>query len=212
MKKLKKLSAILLAFVMILAFAACGKSNYIGTWSLTMDLSAAMKEEMGSEFADFNAPFVFTVYLDLNKDGSCKIYVDEKEAEKDVEPFINALAEFYIESWYTAMEAQGIDRATAQSSLEAQFGMPVKDFALQAGKESVDIGEVTSSITSESVYEIKNGKFFMGSDKIDATIFDSITIDGDKMTLDLAPDAAASPLLDETLPGFYYPLELTRVK
>ena len=72
-----------------------------------MDLSAAMKEEMGSEFADFNAPFAFMVYLDLNKDGSCKIYIDEKESEKNVESYVEALAEYYTEHWYAAMEAQG---------------------------------------------------------------------------------------------------------
>lgn len=84
MKKLKKISALLLVFVLVLAFAACGKSDMsaVGTWSVKMDLSAAMKEELGSEFSDFDAPFSFTVYLDFNEDGSYKMYVDEKRPKK----------------------------------------------------------------------------------------------------------------------------------
>ncbi len=214
MKKLKKLAAVMLAFVMVLAFAACGKSdpNAVGTWSLKMDLSAAMKEEMGSEFADFNAPFVFTVYLDLNKDGSYKMYVDEKETEKDLETFMDALADYFTEYLYSMMEAQGVDRATAQTTLEAQVGMPVKDYALQTIKESINITELTSSMVQEGVYEVKDGKFFMGQNKVDKNVYDLITIDGDKMTLNAAEDATASPFFNGTIPGLSYPFELTKVK
>ena len=213
MKKLKQLSAILLAFVMVLSFAACGasKQNAVGTWSLTMDLSAAMKEEMGSEFSDFNAPFVFKVYLDLNKDGSYKMYVDEKETEESMTPFMEAFADYFIEYLYTAMEAQGVDRASAQTALEAQFGMPVKDYALQSLKESIDISALTESITAEGVYEIKDGKFYMGESSINKSVYDLVTIDGDKMILSQAADAVASPLLDESIPGLSYPFTLTKV-
>lgn len=213
MKKLKKLSAVLLALAMVLAFAACGKSdlNVTGTWSMKLDLSAAMKEEMGSEFSDFDAPFVFTVYLELNKNGSYKMYVDEKETEKDMEAFMDALADYFTEYLYSAMESQGIDRATAQATLEAQVGMPVKDYALQTIKESINVAELTASIVQEGVYEVKDGKFFMGVDKVDKQIYDLITVDGDKMTLNSAADAAASPFFNGTIPGISYPFELTRV-
>ena len=214
MKKMKKMSAILLAFVMILAFAACGKPglDVVGTWSIKLDLSAAMKEELGSEFSDFNAPFAFTVYLDLKKDNSYKMYVDEKEAEKDMETFISALAEYFTEYLYSVMEAQGVDRATAQAALEAQVGMSVKDYALQTIKESIDVSELTSSMVQEGVYEVKDGKFYMGLDKVDKTVYDLITVDGDKMTLNAAADASASPFFNGTIPGLSYPFELTKVK
>lgn len=214
MKKLKKLSAILLAFVMVLAFAACGKSelNAVGTWSVKLDLSAAMKDELGSEFSDFNAPFAFTIYLDLNKDGSYKMFVDEKETEKDMNTFMEALADYFVDYLYTAMEAQGIDRAAAQTALEQQFGMSVRDYALQMLKESMDITELTDSMVQEGVYEIKDNKFYMGLDKIDKTVYDLITIKEDTLTLNAAADAAASPFFNGTIPGISYPFELTRVK
>lgn len=235
MKKLKRLTAMLLAFVMILSFAACGKdpnaantqkesdsstadtqkksnSSAVGTWSMKLDLSAAMKEEMGSEFAAFDAPFVFTVYLDLNKDGSYKMYVDEKETERDMETFMDSLADFFTEYLYSAMEAQGIDRATAQATLEAQVDMSIKDYALQAIKESIDIDDLTSSMVQEGVYKVNDGKLFMGSDRVDKKIYDLIAIDGDKMTLNAAADADASPFFNGTIPGISYPFELTRVK
>lgn len=214
MKKLKKITVLLLACVVVLSLAACGKSdaNAVGTWSMKMDLSAAMKEEMGSEFADFDAPFVFTLYLDLNKDGSYKMYVDEKETERDMETFMDALADFFTEYLYAAMEAQGVDRATAQAGLEAQVGMPVRDYAFQSIKDSIDITELTKSMVQEGVYEVKGGKLFMGLDKTSKNIYDFITIKGDKMTLDEAKDAAASPFFNGTIPGLSYPFELTRVK
>lgn len=214
MKKLKKLSAILLVFVMVLAFSACGKStlNATGTWSVKLDLSAAMKEELGSEFSDFDAPFAFTVYLDLNKDGSYKMYVDEKETEKDMDTFIEAMGDYFVNYLYTAMEAQGIDRTTAQTLLEQQFGMSVRDYAIQMLKESVDITEMTNSMVQEGVYEVKGNKFYMGLDKIDKTVFDLITIDGDTLTLNVADDAAASPFFNGSIQGLSYPFELTRVK
>lgn len=214
MKKLKKISAKLLVFVMVLAFAACGKPkpNAVGTWSMKLDLSTAMKEELGSEFSDFNAPFAFTVYLDLNEDSSYKMYVDEKETEKDVETFISAMAEYFIEYLYSLMEAQGVDRATAQTAMDARFGMPVKDFALQSIKESMDISDLTNSMVQEGIYEVKDGRFFMGPDKINKKIYDLITIDGDKMTLNAAEDAAASPFFNGMIHGLSFPFELTRIK
>lgn len=214
MKKLKKISAILLAIVMVLAFAACGDSepNATGTWSIKLDLSAAMKEELGSEFSDFDAPFAFKVYLDLNKDGSYKMYVDEKETEKDMNTFIEAMADYFVEYLYTAMESQGIDRTTAQTALEQQFGMSVKDYALKTLKESIDITELTDSMVQEGVYEVKGNKFYMGLDKIDKTVYDLITIDGDTLTLNAAEDAAASPFFNGSIQGLTYPFELTRVK
>lgn len=214
MKKLKKLSAILLTFAMVLAFAACGGPNVnaVGTWTMKMDLSLAMKEELGDEFAGFDAPFAFTLYLDLNKDGSYKMYVDEKETERDMDTFMSALAEFFTEYLYTAMEGQGVDRATAQSLLEQQLGGSVKDYALQTIKESIDISELTESMVQEGVYEVKDGKFYMAERKIDKNVYDLITIEGDKMTLNSASDAAASPFFNDTIPGLSYPFELTRVK
>lgn len=214
MKKLKKISALLLVFVLVLAFAACGKSDMsaVGTWSVKMDLSAAMKEELGSEFSDFDAPFSFTVYLDFNEDGSYKMYVDEKETEEDMNVFMTALADFFTEYLYTLVAAEGVDRATAQAALEAQFGMSVNDYALKTIKESIDMSALAESLVQEGVYEIKGGKLYMGIDKIDKRIYDLITIEGDKMTLDAAKDAAASPMLNESIPGLSHPFELTKVK
>lgn len=214
MKKLRKLSALMLAFVMVLSFAACGKSesNAVGTWSIKLDLSTAMKEELGSDFANFNAVFGFTVYLDLDKDGGFIMYIDEQETKKDMEAFMGSLADYFVEYLYTAMESQGTDRATAQTLLESQFGMPVKDYAVKMLNDSVDISEMTASMTQKGVYEIKNGKIFMGVDKVDKRVFDLITIDGDKMTIDEAPDAESSAFMDETIPGLSFPLVLTRVK
>lgn len=222
MKKLKRLTAMLLAFVMVLAFAACGKpdsnaagksdSNAVGTWSMKMDLSQALKEEMGAEFADFDAPFSFTVYLDLNKKGTYKMYLDEAETQKDMDRFMDALADFFTEYLYTVFESNGVDRATAQATLEEQFGMPVNEYARQSMKESIDLTELTKSVTQEGVYEIKDDKFYMGLDKIDKQVYDLITIEGNTMTLDQASDAAASPFLDESIPGLSYPFVLTKVK
>lgn len=214
MKKLKKIAALLLACSLVLAFAACGKSgpDATGTWSLKMDLSQAMKEELGSEFAGFEAPFVFTIYLDLNKDGSYKMYVDEKETEQDMDTFMSAFADFFTEYLYSAMEAQGVDRTTAQTALEAQFGMSVKDYAFQTIKESMDIASLTESLVQEGVYEVKGGKLYMGETKINKQVYDLVTIEGDKMTLNLATDAAASPFMNESIPGVSYPFELTKIK
>ena len=210
---MKKISAILLAIVMVLTFAACGKSeaNAVGTWSMKLDLSAAMKDELGSEFSDVNAPFAFTVYFDLNKDGTYKMYVDEKETQQDMEVFIEAMTDYFIEYLYDAMEAQGIDRATAQTVLEQQFEMSVKDYALQTLKDSMDITELTNSMVQEGVYEIKGNKFYMGLDKIDKKVYDLITIEGNTLTLNVAEDAAASPFFNGTVPGLSYPFVLTKV-
>lgn len=214
MKKTRKISVILLALVMVLSFAACGKSdtNAVGTWTMKMDLSAAMKKEMGSEFANFNAPFVFTLYLDLNENGSCKMYIDEKETEKDIETYIVALADFSTEYLYSVKEAEGIDRTTTQAAIEEQFGMPVYDYELQTIRECINITELTSSMVRECVYEVKGGKFYTGSDKVNKKVYDLITIDGDKMTLNSAKDADASPFFNKTIPGLSYPFVLTRVK
>lgn len=219
MHKTKKITAMLAFFMvfsfgMVLSLTACGKSglNAVGKWSMKLDLSDAMKEEMGSEFAAFDTPYAFTLYLELNKDGSYKIGLDEKEAEKDMATYMDALSDFFTEHIYSAMEAQGVDRETAQTALEAQVGMSLKDYALQAIRESIDIDDVISSIEHQGIYKINDGKLFLGGDKVDENIYDLITIDGDKMTLNAAADASASAFLNGTIPGLSFPFELTRVK
>ncbi len=213
MKKTSKLVALLLVLAMVLSLTACGNpaKNLYGTWSSEFDLSEALAQEMGDEFADFDAPFAFTIYFDFNEDGTCKMYVDQDEFSADMTTWIDELVAYAVDMMYDTFEQQGVDKDTADSLLQEQFGMSIDEYMKSMIAESIDLESMAADFETTGVYEVKGNKLYIAEDEIDKNSYDIFSIEGDVLTIDMAEGAEASDVFSD-IEGINYPFTFTRVQ
>lgn len=213
MKKTSKLVALLLVFAMVLSMTACGNAakNLYGTWSMEYDLTEALAQELGDEFADFDAPFAFTIYMDFNEDGTCKMYMDQDEFSADMTAWIDELVVYTVDMLYATFEEQGIDKATADSVLGEQFGMAVEEYMKTEIEESMDLESMVDDFEKTGVYEVKGNKLYIAEDQIDKNSYDIFSVEGDVLTIDVAEGAEDSDVFSD-IEGIDYPFTFTRVQ
>lgn len=213
MKKLSKVVALLLVLAMAFSLCACGNSakKLYGTWSTDIDLTEALAEEMGDDFADFDAEFGITLYMDFNEDGTVKAYIDEDEFAADMDVWMQELVAFAVEMMYAEFENQGVDRESADALLEEQFGMPLDQYMLEMMQDSMDIESMASEMESNGVFEAKGNKLYIAEDEIDKNTYDIFTVEGDTLTIDMAEGAETSDMFDD-LEGIDYPFTFTKVQ
>ena len=215
MKKVSKLVALVLVFVMAMSLIACGGSKsaekLYGTWSSEFDLTGEMLKQLGSDFADFEGELKFTIYFDFNEDGTCKLYADKDELSTDMNAWIDSVLEYAINKMYEQFEAQGIDKETADAAIEKQFGMPIDQYMGDLVRGSIDIDSMAAEMETTGVWEAKGDKLYMDEKEIQKNAYDIFKVEGDVLTIDAAEGADASDVFSG-IEGMDYPFTFNRVK
>ena len=213
MKKLTKLTVLLLALVMVLSLCACGGDDagkaLVGSWGLEYDLADALANELGSDYADFDASLKMTLMFDFNADGTFKMYVEEESFTKNFDAWLDELVDYSADMLYDILEGQGMSREEADDFILQTFGMNMDEYtqALRAELASeLDANELMGEVETSGTYKTKGDKLYMaeGSDKIDESYYDIFTVSGNKLTLDLPEGVDESE--GEIVPGMSYPL------
>lgn len=216
MKKLTKLTVLLLALVMVLSLCACGGKDdagkaLIGTWALDCDLADAMADELGSDYADFNAPLKLTILFDFNEDGSYKMYIEEGSFTDSFSSWMDAFIDYSVDMMYDMFEdAYGLSKEDADDLVLESYGMSMEEYMREEMSAAIDINALVREMESSGTYETKSNKLYLaeGSSKIDENYYDIFTVDGNKLTLEL-PEGA-DPSEAEIVPGLSYPLEFQK--
>lgn len=216
MKKLTKLTVLLLALVMVLSLCACGGKDdagkaLIGTWALDCDLADAMADELGSDYADFNAPLKMTILFDFNEDGTYRMYIEESSFTDSFNSWVDAFIDYSEESVYVMFEEDfGMSREETDAAILEGYGMTMREYMYETMGSQLDAGDLVSEMESKGTYETKGNKLYLaeGSDKIDESYYDVFTVDGNKLTLEL-PDGVDKSQA-EIVPGLSYPLNLQK--
>lgn len=214
MKKLTKVTVLLLALVMVLSLCACGGNDagkaLVGTWALDCDLADAMADELGSDYADFSAPLKLTILFDFNEDGTYKMYIDESTFTDSFNSWVDAFLDYSVDMLYDTFEAQGLTKEEADSLVMENFGMSIEDYMRETVASSLDAGALAREMETTGNYETKGNKLYLaeGSSKIDESYYDIFTVNGNKLTLELPDGVDKSEA--EIIPGLSYPLELNK--
>ena len=199
---MKRIVALTLALVMIVAlFAGCNASKapettaapeltdqekLVGTWKGEMDLTEAMKEEVGDDLEGFEmGEFKVTVIFKFTQEGTYTMELEEESVEQAMENMITGM-EGYLKAM---MEAQAQELGMSLEDLLAASGMTMDDMMtlITAAMEEQDlVGELVKEAKTEGKYQAKDGKLFNTQsldEEIDENVYDTYTLEGDVLTL-----------------------------
>lgn len=190
------------------ALAEEGKA-LIGTWAIDFDMADALAEELGGDYADFHSSFEMTLLFDFNADGTFKMYVDEGPFTTNFNNWLDAFIDYSMEMVYDEFESYGLSREEVDADILENYGMSMQDYMFLLVGE-LDVSELVEELESAGTYETRGNKLYMaeGSDKIDPFVYDIFTVNGNKLTLELAD--GADPSEAEIVTGLSYPLILER--
>lgn len=208
----KKLAALLAAAMLALCMFGCGDEDtseqVIGTWALAYDMGSMISEEMGEDYADFQSPLEVSLRFEFDQEGNYRMYVEEELFRTNFDGWLTAFSTYMSEELYAQLEAQGMDRATADQMLQESYGSSAEEYMKQLLQESIDVESLLDNVETTGVYEAKGNKLFLADteEEISSNQYDLFEVDGDTLTLSLA-DESQDPTV---LPGLEYPLVFTK--
>ena len=192
---MKRIVSLALVLVMVAAlFAGCAASEpkvsdqeaLVGTWKGEMDLTKALKEEIGDELEGFEMDeFKVTVVFKFAQDGTYTKELDEASVETAFEGLIAGMEGFMK----TLLEAQAQEAGMSLDEMLAAAGMTMEDMMslVTAAFEEQDLtGELLEDAKTEGKYKAEAGKLYMTDEKdeeINEDIYDTYTLEGDVLTL-----------------------------
>lgn len=209
---MKKMIAVLLALVMLLALAGCSDSStdsIVGTWEATVNSTAildqlmeGMDEELQSYFE--LGEFTYTMNITFRDDGTYATAMDEASVVAAVDSLVASLEEGMIKAMEAQFAEMGIDM-TVEEALAAT-GMTIADLMTGIDAETI-VAELTTG--TEGNYKAEEGKLYLSASletTVDETIYDTFTLDGDKLTLTEHFGSED----DQTFAAEMYPMVFTR--
>ena len=212
MKKLSKLSALIMVMLLAFSLVGCGDNSdkVLGTWETSFDLADAMLDGTGDEYADFDAEFIVNMRLAFEEGGTYRMYLEEESAKANFEQWLDALVDYETEMVYAAYEEQGFSREEVDEQAQQQYGCSMRDYILEDRQGVFDIDGFIAEIDTSGVYQAKGDKLYLGDEEISPTTYDLFTLEGDTLTL----NAATGEIAEEAalVPGFEYPYVFTKVE
>ena len=167
---MKKVLAVLLSLVMVLAFTSCGGGSkaggsIVGSWTGSIDFGKIIESEMG-EFAgamDFEeGKYMLGMNLEFTEDGKYTAAIGTEEVKAVIRELAEPLVNMYLGE-LAGMEGVDTDGFTEQimGALEEQLN--------------------ESELTSEGNYQLDGDKVILDGNWDDA----ALTFDGDKIVADI---------------------------
>lgn len=210
--QMKKIAAGILIFVMAFGMLGCGGKDSAkelqGTWELTYDMGQMLSDELGEEYADFAAPLEMKLLFAFHEDGTYRMYVEAESFQTNWQAWKSAFIGYMVDAIYAGIDAEGVDRATADQMIQQTYGCTAEEYITQLADEAFDDDAMLEEMDTSGKYEVKGQKLFLAEEgeEIEGNRYDHFAIEGDKLTLSLV-DETEDP---EVLPGLNYPLTFTR--
>ena len=187
-KNMSIILSVLLVLALMLSLTGCGEQKkFVGSWEATIDLTdfinqgIAEDEEM-AEYLEMEE-FALVMKVTFKEDGTYKMYVDEKSAEKafesakkDFKQGMNEYFEDYIDSTGLGLtvdevlESSGVDM---DSLVEEAFGEELYN-------------SLVKEMASEGKFEAKDGKLYLSDgldNDIDEDEYDTYEISNNELKL-----------------------------
>ncbi len=181
----------------------------LGVWSIELDVTEMMAEEIGADAETFTSPFVIDMMFEFTEDGSYMIYVDKDSFKETVTVWIDDYINYEIEAM---CDDYGITMDEMDEMFVEMYGMSLKEYLNEAIEEELDVDslvdDATSSMETSGVYETEGDKLYMSEYYIDYSTYDVFTVSGNTLTISL-PEGGT---FESDIPGIEYPFTLTRVQ
>lgn len=189
---MKRIASLALVLVMIVAlFAGCAASatdqeKLVGTWKGEMDMTEALKGELGDELEGFEmSDFKVTVVFNFTEEGTYTMSLDEASVQQAMDGLIAGMEGFMK----NMMEEMAKEAGMSLEDLLAASGMSMEDMMKMVKEQLEDqdlVGEMVEDAKAEGKYQAKDGKLHRSEGKdedIDEAVYDTYTLEGDVLTL-----------------------------
>lgn len=192
------------------AIAEAGKA-LVGTWEMKCDVADMMRDELGSDFEDFESSLEMTILIDFNEDGTFKLYVDESSFVESFNSWLDDFIVYGMEILYEMFEEDnGMSREEIDDYIMSYFGVSMEELMREMFAEEMDIDLLVSEMQTTGTYETRYDRLYLVEkyDKLDEDEYNIFTISGNKLTLELPEGADVEDY--EILPDLSYPLTLQK--
>lgn len=182
----------------------------LGTWRMQCDLSEAITSELGSDFEDFEAPFIVDMMFEFGEDGTFRLYVDEESFREYFNAWLDEVLVYATNIMYDMFEEMGLSKKEADELVQELYGMTVEEYLRESMMTELDaeemIEEILASVDINGIYRVEEDRLYMGEQEIHENQYDIFHFEEDKLIIELSDGANPS----EMLPGISYPFELIR--
>ena len=138
----------------------------------------------------FEGALTIRVSMDFGNDGTMKMgYTVVNEEE-----FSTGMVKYLVDSLYTELAAQGLDKEAADAAMVETYGMGVQEFAEAAAAE-MDFSAIFEAMSITGVYYVDGDQLYTGITWDMEMGASSFTLEGDSLTL----SEELSGLSDETM-------------
>ena len=161
---MKKVLALLLSLVMILALGACTVEEEKGiadTWKWSVELSA---EKMG--LAGVDAKLTMISYIDLKEDGTYSVKLDKDALLASVSAFEAALVEVFVQQLGGESMRELAEQTVAQMNLGQKMAESAED---EYGTYTINGDQITMTPNEDSDAEAVTYTFKLEGDTLELT-------------------------------------------
>lgn len=184
--------------------------SILGTWRMQCDFSDAIVSEMGSEFADFEAPFIVYLMFEFNEDGTFRMYVDEESFRENFNKWLDEVLIYTADIMYDMFEEMGLSKEEADELVQDLYGMTMEEYLRESLESDMNteelIEEITGSVDLNGVYKVEEDRLYMAEQEINENQYDNFHFEEGKLIIELAEGIEGG----ELVPGISYPFELIR--
>ena len=192
MKTGKRILALAMAILMILALNACGgkKNELLGTWTAEVDMAPIMVKEVDdnvdlgdqgieiSSYGEYLGTLPLRITLELNKDGTYTQRVEESSVEDMKTKVTSATIAYYHDIFRLAIVAglkeAGVDAdLSSDEAIESVLGMSMDEALestlgsdMESYVESVmgsTWDDLADNLQEEGKYKVADGKLFLSA-------------------------------------------------
>ncbi len=206
---MKKFLALILSAVLLVGvLAACGGGDKAasgdgleGTWRTEIDMADMINDQLAAggmgEFVNIS-DFSITMVMDIKADGTYAMTVDKDALNGSLEGVKEDMKNGVISYMENMIKEKGLNMSVEDAMATA--GISLDDMINQAfSAEAVD--EMTADMNFEGQYKAEDGKFYTSGsvDEAPSDNYETYTLDGDTLTLDVS-DAEVPSSLEQFLP------------
>ncbi|HKM34289.1 MAG TPA: hypothetical protein VJY54_06065 [Lachnospiraceae bacterium] len=212
MKKFSKLVAVVMVLAMVFSLCGCGNpaKKLYGSWGLNCDFSEMLSKELGEDYADFSCAFPMTILFNFNEDGTFLMSVNKDSFSESLDKWFAEFITYNVDILYAEFEKQGIDKATADEQIQAQFGCSIEEYMTQLIEESVDVDSMADEMTKDGNFVVKGNQLYIAEtgEEMDSVTGNPYKITTDTLTIEMSAEEETA----EIIPGMEYPLTLSKIQ
>ena len=202
-KKMTRLVARILTFIMVLFLVGCGgeQQKFVGNWEAEVDMTKMLNDQFAAEDAEMAEiikveSFKVTMIMQFNSDGTYMMSVDADSVEAAFEGLLEDVKKGLTTYLEAMIQEQGITMTVDEVLALSGTSM---DTMLDEMMKEISVEDIVGEIESEGNFLVEDGKLFLSDGKdhaVDREVYQTYEWSGNdlKLTASYGEDEDVSAL------------------